>query len=674
MENIQRVLVFDVETDGRPAQVGQLLSIGWCLLGDEVQVHDWTKPMGSGPTAFGDLQKLLEDPTVAKVTHTKYDVRYLKLQGWDICGPYFDTQVMAWVLNENQMLSLDVLAKRYLHKQMDKRLKRSKGTLSFTDDDGKLWPLEEYRAWPAPVQAQFLAYNYRDVEDTAELYRVLRQMMVDTAWEDFWLEECVPLTEVLIGMEVAGLPINLEDSEVFREELEVKHTQMAEALKRDAGLPESFNLNSGPAMARYLFESTFEMPEALRIDTPLSAVLKEMPAGERLEYVNKSGGLPDAFVGDKVGRLLVHGTWYLKGRGLPATERTPAGDRWSTSSPVLRSNFALMTDPWVVRYLEYRRVDKALTTYLRKYPELAQGGRLYGRFNQTGTKTGRLSSSEPNLQNQPAHGELGERMRGLFQGRLVVGDYSQLEPRLMAHFSEDPLLLDIYRNDRDIYLATAEGIFGHDVTKDDVERGIAKTLVLAMGYGAAYRKVAQILTINGFPTTPEVAKDYLAELHALYGTFFAWRQAVITRVKLPSRGYVQTLSGRHRRLKAAFTDRRNWKNIGYGERQAVNAIVQGSAGDIVARAMLATTREFPHLTLLAQVHDELVWEAPVWADSIDWELTLDEIRHVAETAHGFDLNVPLKFEPHFGPSWFAAKEGIVLPEDLNEETEGFEED
>jgi DNA polymerase I-like protein with 3'-5' exonuclease and polymerase domains len=665
----ERVLVFDIETTGEPAQVGKLLSVAWKMLGEtETQVARADDTIWHGPgCTLGDL---LANPNIAKVTHTKYDVRYLKLQGWEVVGPYYDTQVMAWVLNENQMLSLDVLAKRYLHKTMDKRLKKVNKVLSFTDDGGKTYPLTEFELWPVYVQEQFLAYNVRDVDDTADLFEVLLRMMEDTAWEDFWREECVPLTEVLIGMEVAGLPINLEDSEEFREELEVKHAEMAAALKRDAGLPDSFNLNSGPAMARYLFELTFEMPEGLRIDTPLSAALKEVPRLERLEYVNQSGTLPDSFVAEKVGRLIVHGTWHLKGRALPPTERTPAGDRWSTASPVLRSNFALMTDPWVVRYLEYRRVDKALTTYLRKYPVLAQGGRLYGRFNQTGTKTGRLSSSEPNLQNQPAHGELGERMRGLFQGRLVVGDYSQLEPRLMAHFSEDPLLLDIYRSDRDIYLATAEGIFGHTVAKDDVERGIAKTLVLAMGYGAAYRKVAQILTINGFPTTPETAKDYLAELHALYATFFSWRQAVITRVKLPSRGYVQTLSGRHRRLKAAFTDRRNWKNIGYGERQAVNAIVQGSAGDIVARVMVRGNWQHEQL-LLAQVHDELVWE---WTSHVDPSpQQLEYIQHVGQTAHGFALNVPLKFEPHFGPSWFAAKEGIVLPEDLNEETEGFEE-
>jgi DNA polymerase-1 len=301
--------------------------------------------------------------------------------------------------------------------------------------------------------------------------------------------------------------------------------------------------------------------------------------------------------------------------------------------------------------------------------------RLYGRFNQTGTKTGRLSSSEPNLQNIPAHGDLGDAIRGLFKGQLVVGDYSQLEPRLMAHFSYDPVLLDVYTTGKDIYLVTAEHIFGGTYDKDSRERGISKTLVLAMGYGAGPAKVAQILTVNGFPTDVVVAKDYLRELQQLYSVFFAWRDEVIRRVKV--KGYVTTLGGRHRRLKAAFQDRRNWKLVGYGERQAVNAIVQGSAGDIVRRVMVAQDcGEWDSLRLLAQVHDELVWESPALHSATPEEQagTLAGLQQLAEAGHGFKLHVPLVFEPMLCASWADKGHGIVLPEDMVEETTGYQED
>jgi DNA polymerase-1 len=265
----------------------------------------------------------------------------------------------------------------------------------------------------------------------------------------------------------------------------------------------------------------------------------------------------------------------------------------------------------------------------------------------------------------------------------------------MAHFSEDPLLLQVYREGHDIYQVTAQGIFGRAVEKDSSERGIAKTLVLAMGYGAGPGKVAQILTVNGFPTHEQTARGYLNELQSLYATFFNWREAVIARVK--QKGYVTTLGGRHRRLKAAFEDRRNWKNVGYGERQAVNAVVQGSAGDIVRRVMVSWRTRGDKcfrggFDLLAQVHDELVWEANshFFDDELGrlrrfeddggsdhgWNnpIYLDWLRDSAENDHRFKLAVPLVFEPHFGQSWFAAKEGIDLPEDLNEESTGYEED
>lgn len=658
-----RVLTWDIETDGLPAWEGKLLCVSWKL--DDGGV--------ACATGWDDiLVQHLEDPTVVKASFTKYDPRYAVLQGIDVQGPIHDIQVMAWVLNENQMLSLDAVAKRYLSLTMDKRIKRREGNPMFLCDDGRLVPLAE-----APFE-QLLAYNVRDVDAEYDLYVKLKARLEESDWWDYFLTEEVPFTSTLLGMETAGLPVNLLDNEVLRIRVEDETAVLASELLAEAKLPSSFNLNSGDMLAAYLYNPVFELRDALPLEDAVArdcakAWLNEPEMHEAAGPCSAcadGGPWPPNFTPGKVGRNYVHGLWTLKGRGIRPTEQTDSGSRWSTSTPVLKSNFAAAQDPWVQKLLEYRKREKALTTYLRKFPVLARPGvppRLYGRFNQTGTKTGRLSSSEPNLQNIPAHGDLGDAIRGLFQGDLVVGDYSQLEPRLMAHFSMDPVLVDVYTTGKDIYLTTANAIFGGDFDKDSRERGIAKTLVLAMGYGAGPAKVAQILTVNGFPTAEDMAKGYLRELTGLYNVFFAWRDEVIRRVK--QTGYVTTLGGRHRRLRAAFADRRNWKLVGYGERQAVNAVVQGSAGDVVRRVMVSQDWKDYGLKLLAQVHDELVWEVePGFEANVAW------LADVGVNDHGFKLNVPLVFEPMLCNSWADKGHGIVLPDDLVEETTGYEEE
>lgn len=223
----------------------------------------------------------------------------------------------------------------------------------------------------------------------------------------------------------------------------------------------------------------------------------------------------------------------------------------------------------------------------------------------------------------------------------------------------------------DIYAAMAEGIFGADWTK--AHRNICKVLVLAMGYGAGDKKVGLILTVNGTPTDTDTGAAYVRELRGLYHVFFEWRESVIKRVK--ETGYVRTVGGSHRRLKAQFVDRRNWKNVGYGERQAVNAIIQGSAADIVRRTMVGCSSDvaLADLRMLAQIHDELIWEGHASPEQ------LKAIKWWGEQGHGYDLRVPLGFDPVAGASWHEGKEGtplvLELPDELliDDATTDFEE-
>jgi DNA polymerase I-like protein with 3'-5' exonuclease and polymerase domains len=656
-------VTIDIETAG-----DRLLCIGY-------QVWDGS-PATVVPVPDAEVLAMLADPDRPKAEWSKYDARWLSEHGFEVAGPVYDGMVWAWLSNENTPLNLEWCAMRYIHLTMDKRIRSSSGQPVFKTDEGREVPLGE-----APLD-QVMAYNVRDVETTTQLMTRLRTRLQETAWWDFYEDEHCEFTSVLMRLELRGLPVDLEASEEMRVELEAEAERLGEELHAVLNLPESFNLNSGPQLSALLFSKVFDLTDSLQFDDEgvTCAMLKACLAGDHEDCLDPPDQapafadelytgihvvdlLPRGFSIESVGRLLVHGRWTLRGLGLKPGVPTPSGDRPSTSSPALLTNFEAATHEWVTMLLKYRKMTKVLTTYLRKFPVVAVEGRVHGRFNQTGTVTGRLSSSEPNLQNIPAHGDLGPRVRRLFRAvqgtQLLVGDYSQLEPRLMAHFSRDPRLLDIYLNGKDIYLETAEAIFDRRVTKEDRERGIAKTYVLAMGYGAGAKKLQQILTINGFPLPIYEVERYLHRLQDdVFPTFFAWREATIAHAR--REGHVTTLSGQMRRLAAQFKAT-TWKARGYGERQAVNAVIQGSAGDVVRRTMLEFDRQSPELRMLAQVHDELVFE---FVDGYDPNLAW--VRDVADNMLGFQLAVPLVFEPHIGQTWYDAKEGttFVLPEDF----------
>ena len=638
------------------------------------------------------VRDMLADPGIIKVEQTKHDARYLALCGWEVNGPVHDTTVMAHLMNENTPLDIDWLAWHYAGVDMDKRLKRGGGKLYFTDDDAQLYDLETAELWPEEVFLRFQEYCGRDVDALRKVYWSLWQRLDESEWLTEFVEERAPYTSTLLRMEARGLPVNVEAVSALAEEMAPEKDRLGAELLAEAGLPPSFNLNSGDQLAAYLFSRVLTLNDALVVGADAVACIKSCLDGEHedcepgfsfpavavdgeptpdgtayVEPTHMVDLLPEGFTIDKLGRDRVHGHWTVKGRGLKPTPPTKnpltgeLGKRPSTASPELLYMHA--GDPWVKKLcLDYRKLEKLLTTYLTKWPVEAHEGRLYGRYNQTGTVTGRLSSSGPNLQNVPARGHRGKAVRGLFQGSLIVGDYDQLEMRLMAHFSEDREMLKVFREGRDPHLITAQGIFGMDIDPDGEERGIGKTLNFAMGYGAGPKKVAQVLSLAGYATTKDVAAGYLAEMAHFYRGFFRWKQGVMAQAK--RKGNVRTIGGTRRRLRSAFKDTANWKLVGYGERQAVNAIIQGSAADIIRRSMVLWDKHSlaGMAPMLAQVHDEIVFEHYGVSG-----LLLESIQQVFEVGHGFDLRVPLLFVPHVGTSWAGAKEGADIPVDLMED-------
>ena len=581
-------LVVDIETEGDP-WTGRLLSIAVCdEAGQAAEVFDGVPDV---------LRDILADPGVGTVEHTLYDARWLRLAGYEVNGPIADTRVMAWNVNENTDLDLESLVWRYLGKRMDKRLRQVKNQIMFRCDDGVYVPFDE-----AP-RDQVRDYNSRDTADTAELFRTLRPRQ-PRYWDDQ-----IRLTTVLLNMECAGLPVDMDTLEWTRESYEQLRNDIEQELRKD--LPPGFNLNSGDQVAAFLFLSEFDLPGRIRKGDPI----------------------PESFTPKKEGRLWTHGTYHVQGLGLRPGKWTDSGARPKTDAKTLAVKYG--KHPWVSRYLEYAEFQKLLGTYLEGLPRYVHNGRLYGTFNQAGTVSGRLSSANPNLQNLPRRGKYGASIRSLFAGDLVIADFSQLEPRLMAHFSQDPELLRVFIEGKDIYKSLGHVVFPASVVTPE-ERDICKGLVLSMGYGAQARKLAEILSVAGHPTTQSEAQRYLQATRAAYPRFFEWREEVIEEAR--TQGYILTLAGRPRRI--GFDGVEGvWK----AERQAVNSKIQGSAADIVNGTMLEVA-EIPSVCMLVQVHDELVCE-------VISEPDLAAIQQAGEKGHGYTLTVPLVFEPKRVKSW-----------------------
>jgi DNA polymerase I-like protein with 3'-5' exonuclease and polymerase domains len=678
--NDGKVLLLDVETIGNnPRLPGtELLMTGWWFDG---QHH-----MDLGQPGY-ELQGYLDDPGITKVSHTIYDAAWVLHD-----GPWHDTRVMAWCVNENTPLDLEWLLAHYCGVEMDKRLKPSDNRVLFTHDDGTVWDLAMYHSWPCYVQDAFIAYCLRDVDALVMLYRELGRALVETEQLSYFLEEEVPYTSICIEMERNGLPIDLDSTAVLATELAEQRDKAEEHLHRVARLPDDFNLNSPDQLSDYLFSRWFQVKGTFTLTDEQRAELKAVPKLERPAYVKDEGWVPKNFEVGKVGRLYIHGMWVLRGRGLvktpPTKRKLPNGEiqegkHPSTATPDLLYQHG--ADAWVNELtLVYRRLDKLLGTYLEKFPRVAvvaEAGspadralgedgdrpstsqasvttRIHGRYNQGGTVTGRLSSSDPNLQNIPSRHEWGDKVRALFAGNFVIGDYDALEMRLMAHWSGDPELIRIFEQGLDPHVRTAYALFGVEVDHDDPRRSIGKTVNYGVGYGAGPKKLAQVLSVEGYPTSPGDAKAYLKEVQGFYRKFFQWGDR--TKFRAKDTGHVETLSGRTRHLKGSFEELASWKAWQYGERQAVNSIIQGSAADVIRRGMLAVSKQAllrGRLRTLAQIHDEAIWE---WLLRAPNAQELKVLQWCMEKGHGFDLRVPLIFEPYVCDNWSQKGEGSAI--------------
>jgi DNA polymerase-1 len=294
--------------------------------------------------------------------------------------------------------------------------------------------------------------------------------------------------------------------------------------------------------------------------------------------------------------------------------------------------------------IEYRSLSKLKSTYLDTLPELvARDGRIHTTYHQAATATGRLSSSDPNLQNIPIRTDLGREIRRAFVAeeghQLVSADYSQVELRLLAHIAEDPVLIEAFQHDEDI--RTAAEIFGvpqREVTSE--QRRVAKTVNFGIAYGLSPYGLASRLNI------PEgEARDIIERYFTRYAGIRRYLEETVERAR--EVGYVETLDGRRRLMGDLRSKNRQVAQA--AERAAINMPIQGTAADLIKKAMLAAdealAREGLQARMLLQVHDELLFEAP--------DAEVEAVRALARRCMSSvaTLKVPLKVEVGAGRSW-----------------------
>jgi len=400
------------------------------------------------------------------------------------------------------------------------------------------------------------------------------------------------------------------------------------------------------------------------VERPLSAVLAHMEAtGVRLDVAYLRALSLE--VAEEIARLeaevfrLAGHPFNLNSRdqlervlfdelGLPAIGKTEKTGKRSTSAAVLEA--LREAHPIVEKILQYRELTKLKSTYIDPLPDLIhpKTGRLHTRFNQTATATGRLSSSDPNLQNIPVRTPLGQRIRRAFiaeEGWLLVAlDYSQIELRVLAHLSGDENLIRVFQEGRDIHTETASWMFG--VPREAVDplmRRAAKTINFGVLYGMSAHRLSQELAIPY-----EEAQAFIERYFQSFPKVRAWIEKTLEEGR--RRGYVETLFGRRRYVPDLEARVKSVREA--AERMAFNMPVQGTAADLMKLAMV---KLFPRLgemgaRMLLQVHDELVLEAPK-------ERVEAVARLAKEVMEGvYSLAVPLEVEVGIGEDWLSAKE------------------
>lgn len=581
---------FDTETTSVNVMDAELVGISFAIDNHEA----WYVPIPADQVKAHEivdmLRPILENEAVEKIAqNAKFDYSMLKRYGVEVSDPLFDTMIAHYLLQPEMQHNMDYLSEVYLKYRPIPtsdliNTKAKKSSESLFDFDEEEKP-QTMREVPVDKVMQ---YCCEDSDVTLQLYKVFKNELKKEKLEKLFYEIEMPLVKVLADMELTGVRIDvaaLKESEgILNQELKNIEARITEL----AGHP--FNPLSPKAVGTVLFDE-------MKLD--------------------------------------------------PKAKKTKSG-QYTTSEEVLQK--LRDKSPIIDEILNYRGVKKLLSTYIEALPQEInhRTGRIHAQFNQTVTATGRLSSSNPNLQNIPIRDELGRELRKAFipdEGEVFFSaDYSQIELRLMAHLSQDPNMTEAFLSGEDIHTATAAKIYHlpvGEVTK--LQRTKAKTANFGIIYGISVFGLASRLNI---PRSE--AKQLIDGYFVTYPKVQEYMNKSIEVAR--EKGYVETLFGRKRVL--ADISSANATVRGYAERNAINAPIQGTAADIIKIAMVRIARrirkEKLNAKLLIQVHDELNFSVP------QNELEKLQALVLEEMAGAVKLRVPLIADCGSGSNWLEA--------------------
>ena len=415
---------------------------------------------------------------------------------------------------------------------------------------------------------------------------ILQQKIADNGQTALLQDIELPLAEVLADMETVGFQADRQGISDYGQHLQKDIDTLQAQIYEQAGM--EFNINSPKQLAAVLFETL----------------------------------------------------------NLPAKKKTKSG--YSTNAEVLEE--LRPYHPIIDMILEYRTLTKLKSTYCDGLIKvIGADGRIHSNFNQTETRTGRISSTEPNLQNIPVRTERGKEMRRFFTAKdgcvLVDADYSQIELRVLAHIANDKQMLEAFANGEDIHTATAAKVFG---LSPDMVTPLLRSRAKAVNFGIVYGISAFSLS-KDIGVSVKEADRYIKDYLHLYAGIDRYMQDVVEQAKKD--GYVTTLFGRRRYLPELSSSNKNLRS--FGERVARNMPIQGTAADIIKIAMIRVYRrlqqEQMQAKLILQVHDELIVEAPE-SEARKAAALLSE-----EMEHAVSLSLPLTAEAGIGKTWYDAK-------------------
>ncbi len=592
---------FDIETTGLDRFSSRLLGVAFSWKAHE----GWYLPITDLKSQISNLKSILSSPA-EKIGHNlKFDLSILHHHGIEVAGPFFDTMLADTLVAPERRHSMDYLSEILLNYTPVKlaAIASPQATPAPHTDDlfdfaEKTKSTKDLDISGIPLE-KLAEYAAEDADVTFQLAEKLRPLLIESGQDKILRDIEGPLLPVLVRMEMEGISINHQALGTISVELQQQIDELAKSIHHHAD--QSFNIASPKQLGEILFDHL---------------------------------GLADKAKKTKTGQY-------------KTDEQTLA---------TLEGKHPIISD-----ILSWREATKLKSTYLDALPThiVAETGRIHTHFHQLVAATGRLASSDPNLQNIPVRSEAGRKIRKAFVPRsssqspisnpqylLLSCDYSQIELRVMAALANDATMIEAFRNGTDIHTITASKVFvvePDEVTSD--MRRTAKMVNFGIIYGISAFGLSQRLAIPR------------AEASAIIEAYFREYPAIKNFMELSvaetrEAGYVETLSGRRRYFPDLNSGNQNIR--GNAERAAINTPIQGTAADMIKLAMIridALLREKPYRSrMLLQVHDELVFDLALDEKDVLVPQILDIMRTALPLPHG----VPVEVESGTGPNWLAA--------------------